>query len=98
MSHTLDQAAIDHLARLTHLSLSEDESTKIAHQIAQTLDYIENLSELDTQSVEQSMHISGLTNVLFEDGTENKRALDVAENEKSQQVSGRRYFVVEKIL
>jgi aspartyl/glutamyl-tRNA(Asn/Gln) amidotransferase C subunit len=98
MSHTLDQAAIDHLARLTQLTLNHDEAKTIAAQFAQTLDYIENLGELDTSRVSQSTHISGLTNVLFEDGKKNERLLDVSQNTKSTDVSGRRYFVVEKIL
>ncbi len=98
MSKTLSPTQIAHLARLSNLTLSDDEMSKVADQFTQTLDYMNNLDELDLAGVDAAHHMSGKQNIAFEDGTENSRHVDVAEFDRAQETNGSRYFIVKKIL
>lgn len=98
MSKSLSPTQIAHLARLSNLTLSDDETNKIADQFTQTLEYMKNLDELDLASVDAAHHMSGKKNSVFEDGTENDRHVDVAELDHAQEADGSRYFIVKKIL
>ena len=77
-----------HLAKLANLQLTEAEVEKYLNQLEQTLEYVENMKELDTKNVEPTSHATKVENVYFEDGTKNTRALDY-ENKK---------YIVKRIL
>lgn len=65
-----------HLAKLANLQLSEDEIAKYLEQFEQTLEYVENLKELDTSKTQPTSQVTNLENVYFQDGTINERGLD----------------------
>jgi aspartyl-tRNA(Asn)/glutamyl-tRNA(Gln) amidotransferase subunit C len=82
MSKTgLEKKDILHLAKLANLQLSDAEVDKYLNQLEQTLEYVENLKELDTKDVMPTSHATQVENVYFEDGTKNERALHY-ENKK----------------
>lgn len=56
-----------HLARLSSLQLSDDEIDALQNDLAGIIGYIEQLSELDTGSVNPTYQVTGLTNVWRED-------------------------------
>lgn len=64
-----------HLAKLAGLTLTEEEIEKYTSQFGQTLDYVQNLNELNTDGVEPTNSVVNLSNVTFEDGTPNDRQL-----------------------
>ena len=47
---------VDHVARLAHLSLRDDERAAIARQLAQILDYAESIQAVDTADVPPMSH------------------------------------------
>lgn len=98
MSKSLSPDQIAHLARLSNLTLSEEQQTRIADQFTQTLEYMKNLDELDLTGVDAAHHMSGKQNIFFEDGLENTRHIDVVELDHAKEVDGSRYFIVKKIL
>ena len=53
---------VDHVARLAHLSLSEEERTTFTRQLAEILEYAESIQALDTTDVPpmSHAHTSGL--------------------------------------
>jgi aspartyl-tRNA(Asn)/glutamyl-tRNA(Gln) amidotransferase subunit C len=77
----LTKKDILHLAKLANLQLTDEEVEKYLNQLEQTLEYVENLKELDTKNVNTTSHATETENVYFEDGTENTRALHY-ENKK----------------
>lgn len=94
---SISRDEILHLAKLASLTLTEAEIEKFASQFGQTLDYIKNLDELDTQDTKPTNSVVDLKNVTFEDGTENTRKLsesDVFQNTKNTKNGG---FVVNRI-
>lgn len=58
---------VQHLAQLSSLQLTDDETTKLTVDIENILKYIEQLSELDTEGVEPTYQVTGLSNVWRED-------------------------------
>jgi aspartyl-tRNA(Asn)/glutamyl-tRNA(Gln) amidotransferase subunit C len=49
-------ATVDHVARLAHLSLTEQERVLFARQLDQILAYAESIQALDTSKVEPMSH------------------------------------------
>jgi len=71
----ISKAEVLHLAKLAGLTLTEEEIEKYTVQFGQTLDYVQNLNELNTDGVEPTNSVVNLSNVTFEDGEKNKRQL-----------------------
>lgn len=68
-----------HLAKLAGLILTAAEIEKNAAQLSETIEYIKNLDELNTEGVKPTNSVVDLSNVTFEDGEKNERALSAKE-------------------
>lgn len=55
------------LARLSRLRLSEEEIEKFRVELSSILDYVEILDKSDTQGLEPTYQVTGLTNVMRPD-------------------------------
>lgn len=55
------------LARLSRLRLSEDEIAQFQGEISEILNFVEQLSEVDTAGLEPTSQVTGLTNVMRKD-------------------------------
>ena len=64
---SIEPKDVEYVANLSRVELREDEKTTFTHQLADILDYIEKLNELDTTDVEPLTHVSPVRNVLRED-------------------------------
>lgn len=58
---------VQQLARLSSLQLTPDEATGLQKDLANIVDYITRLSELDTSGVEPTYQVTGLKNVWRDD-------------------------------
>lgn len=65
----MDKSSIEHVAMLARLRLSDSEIEFLQSDLNRILDYAEQLSELDTESVEPLAHPCDLTNALRDDQT-----------------------------
>ena len=54
---------VKHVARLANLPLSSDEEEKYSQQLSEILEYVDQLNEVDTSSVEPTYNVSGLSNI-----------------------------------
>ena len=89
---------VSHLAHLVRLELSEEEIKMFQDQLGDTIDYVQNLSELETEGVKGLSHTTDTKNVTFEDGEKSKRTFsqeDAVANAKKEEDGS---FVVDKIL
>lgn len=59
----LSKEEILHIAQLARLSVSEEKLDQFAHQLSDVLEYVEKLSEVDTDGVEETSQVTGLENV-----------------------------------
>lgn len=58
---------VDHLAKLAHLGLSQEELKKLQKDLEEFLDYAERLQEVEVSGIQPIGHITGLENVERED-------------------------------
>jgi aspartyl-tRNA(Asn)/glutamyl-tRNA(Gln) amidotransferase subunit C len=56
-----------HLARLSQVSLTEDEITALESDLTAIIDYFDQLREIDTEGVEPTYSVNNLHNVWRED-------------------------------
>ncbi len=97
-SLTLTKEDVLHIAQLANIQLSEDEVAKYQKQLIETINYVENLDELDTTGVEPTSHSTKLSNVFFADGTTNERTFTQEEALKNGKKTKRKMFVVERLM
>ena len=54
-----------HIAKLANLPLDDASIEKFQKQLSETINYVENLDELDTKDVKPTSHSTDLKNVYF---------------------------------
>lgn len=64
---SLSRADVEKVALLSRLRLTAEELAQMTEQLGKILDYIDQLSELDTESVKPMDHAVELTNVFRDD-------------------------------
>jgi aspartyl-tRNA(Asn)/glutamyl-tRNA(Gln) amidotransferase subunit C len=97
-SKKLTTEEVLHLTKLAGLTLTDAEIEKNSAQLSETIDYIKNLDELKTDGVKPTNSVVDLSNVTFEDGTENKRSLTQGEAVANGKNILDNAFVVDKIM
>jgi aspartyl-tRNA(Asn)/glutamyl-tRNA(Gln) amidotransferase subunit C len=63
----LDRAAVDHVARLARLDLTDDERERMQKELTQILGHAEKIQALDLDGVPPTSHALPLSNVLRPD-------------------------------
>ena len=58
---------VEHVALLARLHLTEDEKQALTQDLANILEYVEKINQLDTSQVEPTSHILPIRNVTRED-------------------------------
>lgn len=92
----LTKENILHLAKLSKLKLTNTEIEKYTKQLEETVDYVNNLNQLDTKNVNPTSQTTNLTNVFFEDGEENSQKLTLEEALVNAKNKKNGYFLVKK--
>ena len=64
---TITTDDVRHLAQLSNLQLSDEEVANLQVDLGNILNYIDQLSELDTTGVEPTYQVTGLENVWRDD-------------------------------
>ena len=63
----IDEKQVRHVAKLSRLKLSAEELTLFSRQLNSILDYINQLNEVDTESVQPMSHPLDLHNIFRQD-------------------------------
>lgn len=94
----IGKTKVQHVAKLAKLSLSEKEIEKYSSQLSGVIDFISELSEVNTDGVEPTSQTTGLANVwrTDEENVENCLTQDQAVSGTDKIVNG--YFKVGAIL
>lgn len=87
---------VEHVANLARLTFDEKEKEKLAEHLAEILDYIEQLKELDTENVEPMSHAIPVKNVVRPDVVKPSLTRDDALANAPSNVDG--LFEVPKII
>jgi aspartyl-tRNA(Asn)/glutamyl-tRNA(Gln) amidotransferase subunit C len=63
----IDRSAVDHVARLARLDLSEDERIRMQSELTQILAHAEKIQSLDLDGVEPTSHAVPIVNAMRPD-------------------------------
>jgi aspartyl-tRNA(Asn)/glutamyl-tRNA(Gln) amidotransferase subunit C len=63
----IDRAAVDHVARLARLDLTEDERERMRAELAQILEHAERIQALDLDGVPPTSHSVSIRNAMRPD-------------------------------
>jgi aspartyl-tRNA(Asn)/glutamyl-tRNA(Gln) amidotransferase subunit C len=74
----IDVKAVEHVANLARLELTDGEKQKFTQQLNAILKFAEKLNELNTDDVEPTTHVLKLSNVMREDEARPSISRDVA--------------------
>lgn len=85
-----------HVAHLARLEFGAEEVDLFTEQLAQILDYVKKLNELDTTDVEPTYHALKLTNVFREDEVRASLPTEKALQNAPERENG--FFVVPKVI
>lgn len=66
----LSKEQVKHVAKLARLDLADDEAVRFAGQLSDVLSYMEILEEVNTDGVDPTSQVTGLTNVTRKDKVE----------------------------
>jgi aspartyl-tRNA(Asn)/glutamyl-tRNA(Gln) amidotransferase subunit C len=92
----IDRPAVDHVARLARLDLSEAERERMSAELSHILEHAERIQALDLDGVEPTSHALALTNVVRPDEVRPSLPQEVAIANAPAAEDGR--FVVPRIL
>ena len=95
---TLTKNEIIHLAKLAQLYLSNKEIEMFQLQLGETIKYVKNLDELDTDNILPTNSVVNLKNITFLDGQKNDRSLSNVEALANTNKNKKGFFEVEKIM
>lgn len=60
----LPKEQVEWVAKLAYVEVSEDEKAKYAKDLSAVLGYVDELQQVDTNTVDETMQITGLSNVM----------------------------------
>lgn len=94
----ISDSDIKHIAKLANIKLSEEEIKKFTPQLSKIIDYVSELSEVDTKDVEPTSQTTGLTNVTRSDLVNAGNILTQGEALSGTEETHNGYFKVGAIL
>ena len=74
----IDREAVDHVARLARLDLSEEERQRMSEELTTILAHVERIQQLELDGVEPTSHTVPLANVLRPDEVQPSLPQEVA--------------------
>ena len=74
----LDRAAVDHVARLARLDLSDAERSRMETELTQILAHAEKIQTLDLDGIEPTSHAVPIVNALRDDQVAESLPADIA--------------------
>ena len=97
MTKKIDIQTVEHIAKLAHLNLSDQEKEDFVNKLGDILFYMEKLNEIDTEGIPETYHSIEISNVFRDDidtgqGISREKALENAPSH------GDGYFKVPKII
>lgn len=98
MPNKITTQQVQHIADLANIPITDQEQANLADSFSQTLDVINELTQVDVTGVEPTHQVTGLENVLREDIVNE----EIMFSQKEALANGKKihdgYFVVERII
>lgn len=94
----ITKQTISHIAKLSNIPVTEEETENLRDAFAETLETISNLQTADISKTEPTHQVTGLTNVLREDEVDAEHMLSQEEALANAPETHNGYFVVPQII
>ena len=91
-------ADVNRLAKLANLNVSEVEAASYPEQLSESIQYVENLSDIDTSEVPDNFFTTKAHNVMEEDVVRESDMLTQEQALGNARSTKNGYFVVKRIL
>lgn len=95
---SLKKEEILHVAKLAKLDLTEAEIEKYTFQLSKIVDYVSELSEVNTQGIEPTSQTTGLENIKREDEANSDEGLTQEQALSGTERAHNGYFKVKAVL
>lgn len=98
MKKVISKEEVAKIAKLSNLTLKDEEISKFADQFTKTIEVVDELNEIKTSGLKPTSQVTGLTNVWREDNVDETRVLpqELALSAANRSYKG--FFVVERII
>ena len=93
---SLSKETVKYVADLSRIELKPEELEKLSRQLQAILDFIDKLSEIDTEDIQPTSHILPINNVLREDKPIKSLPIDKALGNAPAREGN--FFVVPKVI
>jgi len=93
----VDDALLSKLEKLSFLKVSDDKRDEIKGQLSEIMNFVDNLSELDTDGVDDNFAMSDMATPLREDSAVSSTSVN-DEILKNSPNSADNFFIVPKII
>ena len=93
----VSREVVEHVALLARLELSDEEITRLQHEMGRILEHAEKLQDVETDAIEGTSHVLPITNV-YRDGDEVKPSLTPDEAVSTAPESTENLFRVPRIV
>lgn len=70
---------VKHVAKLANLPITPDQEKKLTNAFNETLEFVDQISKLDTAGVEPLAQVTGLTNVTRPDEVDETRIIKIGD-------------------
>jgi aspartyl-tRNA(Asn)/glutamyl-tRNA(Gln) amidotransferase subunit C len=98
VDNKISTSQVQHIANLANLKLSQEEVEKYQKQLSNILAYVDKLQEVNTDGVEETSQVTGLTNVFNKDGEVQKQTFSQEEALKNSKHQNGKYFQVPVVI
>ena len=92
----ISEKDVEKVAKLARLEITQDEKKKYTQQLGSILEFVEKLNEVDTDGVEPTAQVTGLSNVYREDAVSRPENRDKLLSNAPQTENG--YIKVKAVL
>ena len=96
MEKQITKKEVKHVAKLAHIGIHNKNLEKFQRQLSSILEYVDQLSELDTTGVDPTFQVTGLINIWRED--EISPSLTQEEALQNAPMKHEGYFKVKRVL
>jgi aspartyl-tRNA(Asn)/glutamyl-tRNA(Gln) amidotransferase subunit C len=98
MKKDITKDTVDHIAKLAKIPVTEKEKEGLAIGFNKTLAVVDELFKVEVTGVEPTHQVTGLENVLREDGVDEEKIFTQEQALSNAKNKHNGYFVVEQIL
>ncbi len=89
---------VQHIAELSNIPVTEEEKKQLAEGFTTTMEVVDNLLKIETNNIDPTNQVTGLTNISREDSVDENRTFSQEEALRNAKRTHKGFFVVDQIL